>query len=156
MQSMTLSEVLAAFDPIDRADVTAPSLTGLIWDDLDFLGWRGANGKGFLVVPLAERTVGLVLRMSEGAHPGVCDLCLSIDRESGAGSILVQSWAKPRISYGIAICASLECSQAVRGYKAVYRMGETIPVGRRIERLQENVVRFARLISGLTCTGSHA
>lgn len=150
MQPLAVQDVVNAFDPIDRPEVVLPMLAGVRWDDLDYLGWRHpSEGKAYMVVPLKERLVGLVFQISQTTRSGMCDLCLGVDRESGAASVLVHSWAKPRIAYGITICSNLDCSDSARGYKWVYRMGETISTGRRIERLQENVGRFARRVSGV-------
>lgn len=150
MQQLAVQDVMNAFDPIDRPDVQAPRLEGIRWDELDYLGWRHpGQDKAFMVVPLRERLVGLVFHISSSSRPGICDLCFGIDRECGAASVLVHTWAKPRIAYGITVCSNLDCSDSVRGYKWVYRMGETISAGRRIERLQENVTKFARLVAGL-------
>jgi hypothetical protein len=139
-----------AFDPIDRPEVAAPDMTWVPWDDLDYFGWRHpTEPKAYMVVPLPERCVGLVLRMNHAARTGMCDLCYGIDRLDGATMAMVQSWERPRTSHGIHLCVGLDCSEAARGLKWVYRMGETISVGRRIERLQENVERFARSVTGL-------
>jgi len=151
MKPMSLESILAAFDPIDREGVAPPDLRGTNWTEIDFLAWKGPHDptKGYMVVDLPERPVGLLLRLHPSGRPGLCDLCHSIDRSSGASLAVVESWATPRMSCGIHICGDLDCSAAVRGLKCVYQLGETTPVGRRIERLQEHVERFARCATGL-------
>lgn len=150
MKAMSMDEILAAFDPIDRPDVVPPKLTWVAWDDLDYLSWQHpTDRKAYLVTQLPERSVGLVLRMPAGPHRGFCDLCFSIDRDHGTVLAMIDGWTRPRASIGLNICGNLDCSDAVRGMKYVYRMGETISVGRRVERLQENLDAFVRSVTGL-------
>lgn len=151
MQALTRDDVFAAFDPIDRQELVEPNLSGVIWEDLDCFAWKDpAATKAFMVVPLRERHVGLVFRLSTTVRSGFCDFCYGIDRESGAVSAMVSGWVKPRTSFGIMVCAGFDCSHGVRGLKYVYNMGETISAGRRIERLQENLAKFARRVKGLS------
>src|SRR5262249_2126753 len=143
--------IVAAFDPIDQPLVTLPAaLADAPWDDLDFLAWRvPGEARAFMVVPLPERPVGLVFRFAGGPRGGVCGLCHGIDREGRATVAVVDSGHRPRESLGVHVCAALDCSAGVRDLKFVYRLGETLPVGRRVERLQETVAAFARRVAGL-------
>ncbi len=151
MKKLTLQDVLDAFDPIDRPAVSAPDLAWVAWDDRDYLGWRHpSESKAFLVTALPERNVGLVLRLGSGMRRGMCDLCCGVDRDVGSVMAMVDTWARPRTAYGLNICGNFECSEGARGLKFIYRMGETIGAGRRIERLQENLEAFVRSVTGLT------
>ncbi len=150
MKAMTEDEIRQAFDVVDREGLTFPHLAEAQWGERDFLAWRHpSGGKAFLVVDLPERAVGLVLRFGASSNGAVCDLCCGVDRELGALLMLVETWAKPRTSHGLMICAGLDCGDSVRDKKWVYRMGETLPTGRRIERLQANLERFVREVSGV-------
>ena len=150
MQALTLESVKSAFDPIDRAELTLPNLEGVIWEERDYFAWKdpGAS-RAFMVVPLRERNVGLVFRLVSSAHAGFCDLCFGVDREAGAVAAMVSGWMKPRTSHGIMVCSNFDCSDGARGFKYIYGMGETISAGRRIERLQENIAKFARRVTSL-------
>lgn len=151
MKPLTQEEILASFDPVDRPQVVEPDLSGCEWDALDYLGWKEPNGhKGYLCVPLQDRIYGLILRFGApggGSRGGMCDLCYCVPREEGTRLVLVESWSRPRTSYGINICADLSCSAAVRGQNEAGHMGETLNVGHRIERLQLNLERFVRKVS---------
>lgn len=157
MKAMTLDEVLAAFDPVDRPEVTEPQLHWVPWGELDYFAWRHpTEPKAFLVAQLPERSVGIVLKTSPVTRAGLCDLCYGIDRMGGTMMATAESWARPRTKHGVHMCASLDCSDSARGVKWVYRMGETIPVGRRVERLQENLEGFLRSVTGLRVAGKRA
>lgn len=146
MKKLNVSEAMAAFDPIDRADVVEPKVDGIDWESKDYFAWSHPSGhKTFIVVSLPERDVGLVLR-ADGAHSqGMCDICYGAN-PGGTTLATVDSWSNPRKSMGIFICKQFECSEGVRGLYSVDQMRETIPIGRRIERLQMNLERFVRSV----------
>lgn len=151
MRPLSSEAVLAAFDAIDLPSVVTPDLTYAAWDDLDFLSWRHPDGGlAYVVIPLPERPVGLVIRLSHTRGRTMCDLCYGMDRDAGTMMVMVDNWARPRTAHGLCICSDFECSAGARGLKYMYRMGETITAGRRVERLQRNVELFARSITGLT------
>jgi hypothetical protein len=151
MRAMTSAEVLAAFDPVDRDSLSPPPpLAGIAWEERDFLAWRDASGHvAYVVVPLAERDVGLVLKLGQTRGAGQCDLCFGIDREGGATLALAETWDNPRRKVGLHVCASLACSDGVRGRIWISSMGEVMPPGKRIERLQRNLEAFARRVAAL-------
>jgi hypothetical protein len=150
MQPMTPEEILQAFDPADREQLALPDLSQVAWEDLDYFGWHdpGAS-RAYLVTHLPERPVGLVMKAYSSPRQGFCDLCFSVDKEAGARAVMVETWKNPRTNFGIMVCANLDCSASARDKKWVYRMEETISTGRRIERLQQNVDRFVRSVTGI-------
>ncbi len=150
MKPMTPEQVALAFDPLDREMLTVPSLAGVAWDELDYFGWHDpGTGRAYLVTELPERSVGIVMKSHAAPHQGFCDLCFAVDKISGARMVMAETWLRPRTSYGISVCANLDCSAGARGTKSVYQMEETISNGRRIERLQANVARFVRSVTGI-------
>lgn len=150
MKEMTAAQISRAFDALDREGLDLPDLSQVKWDELDYFGWHDpGKGRAYLVTSLAERDVGIVLKTSANPHRGLCDLCLSVDVESGTRMLMAETWKKPSTNLGIMMCANLDCSASARGLKWVYQMEETITIGRRIERLQENVAKFARAVTGL-------
>ncbi len=150
MHALRLPEILAAFDAVDREGVTPPDLATVAWGEIDYLAWRHlSEPRVFMVVPLPERLVGLVVRTHGGRRGGFCDLCYSVDRDHGTTLGVVDSWIRPRQAMGFHVCASFACSEGARGLRFVYRMGEASSTGRRIERLQDRVSRFARHVTGL-------
>lgn len=155
MKKLSSQDIIAAFDPIDRSLVKEPDLAWVPWDELDYFAWRHpSENKAFLVTALPERNVGLVLRLSSVRQRGMCDLCCGIDRDGGSVLAMVDSWERPRAAFGINICRSLECSEGARGLKFIYRMGETINTGRRVERLQENLAGFVRTVTGVSAASA--
>ncbi len=151
MRPLSAEAVMAAFDAIDLPLVTKPDLTYVAWSELDYLVWQHPDGGlAYMVTTLPERPVGIVMRLSHTRGRTMCDLCYGVDRDAGTVMVMVDSWAKPRTAHGLCVCSDFECSAGARGLKYMYRMGETITVGRRVERLQQNVEAFARAITGLT------
>jgi hypothetical protein len=148
---MSLQDVMNAFDPVDRADVEWPSLEGVAWESLEYFAWKDSSGhRAYVCVALPERDVGLVFRLhGAGRRGGLCDLCLGVERDSGTMAALVDGWQRPRWSFGLHVCANFDCSRGVRGQKYIDRMGETIPTGQAAERLQGNLEKFVRRVTGL-------
>lgn len=159
MKPLTMQEIFESFDPIDRGAVELPEcdLSRVPWAELEYFAWRHPSGhRAYLCASLPERDVGLVLRLHGGASrvsAGLCDLCVAIDRESGTTVAMVDSWSRPRSSYGLHICSDLDCSRAVRRLKPMDCMGETITTGQRSERLHANLERFLRAVTGLGASG---
>lgn len=150
MKPMTPEQVALAFDPLDRDLLVLPDLAAVAWDDLDYFGWHDpGTSRAYLVAELPERAVGIVMKSQAAPHQGFCDLCFSVDKEAGARTVMAETWAKPRTNFGISVCANLDCSAGARGTKWVYQLEETITTGRRIERLQANVDRFVRAVTGI-------
>lgn len=147
MRKLTLSEVVNAFDAIDRSQLIEPDLTHIDWEAHDYLAWRDPGShKTFMVVSLPERNVGLVFRADASARPGMCDICFGVNRRSGATMATVDSWSNPRKSIGLHVCADFDCDAGARGLAPVDHMSETISTGRRIERLQMNLEKFVRSV----------
>src|SRR4051812_24152031 len=71
MRKLTESQILSAFDSIDRPEVVKPNLNGIDWDSKDYFAWRDPSGrKTYMVVSLPERNIGLVFRADTPSHPG--------------------------------------------------------------------------------------
>lgn len=150
MKKLSLVDIMDSFDPIDRSLVSVPDLTWVAWDELDYFAWRHTSeNRAFLVTALPERNIGLVMRPTTARQRGMCDLCCGVDRDVGSMAVMVDSWQRPRTAYGLNICGNFDCGEGARGLKFVYRMGETIGPGRRIERLQENLEKFVRAVTAL-------
>jgi hypothetical protein len=152
MRPLSLTDILGSFDAIDLPLVAAPSLDGVAWDELEFLAWKDPTGhRAYVCVPLPERLVGLVFRLYGGTRRagGLCDLCLGVERENGTTAAMVDGWLEPRAAFGLHVCSHFDCSRTVRRQKPMDRMSETIAAGHAAERLQQNVERFVRRVTGL-------
>jgi hypothetical protein len=128
------------------------------WEDLDFLGWRDpqSRARGYLVVPIGDRLVGIALRAPSSSvgvrRPTMCSLCLTV--RSGEVSLMVAPRAgragQQGHTVGTNMCADLSCSLYVRGKRQTGTpvLQETLTVDQRIERLVANVESFAARVTG--------
>lgn len=153
MTPQNLDRIRNSFDSCDQPLLCEPDLKKIDWGDLDYLSWFHPSGKrAFLCAEFEEVLIGLVFRLhgspgSNGSSTGICHLCLSGDLRSGTRMVLVDSMQKPRRSYGIHVCYSLDCSDAVRGKRQASALRETIPNGQKIERFQARLAAFLTKIS---------
>lgn len=152
MRPFKLEEIKAAFAPFDRVAWVDPELSSIQWDDLDYIAWKHPDaGSYFVGVDSREKLYGMVFKMNAGAGNlrGQCDLCHASNNVQGIKLALVETQENPRRQLGIQVCADLACSERIRGLKAGVFMYETISVGKRIERLQLKLQRFARKVHGI-------
>ena len=154
MQSLTKEQIENSFSDSDHRVLHLPSdlLEDVDFAELDYFGWKDPSGHfGYVVVEHDGALQGLVFRMHPGeptASTGMCNLCLSVHNH-GTKAISIQSRTKPNQSIGIHVCRELNCSHMVRGKMPGILMGETISVGKKIERLQVNLSRFVgRVLEG--------
>lgn len=152
MRPYTLEEIKSAFAPYDRAIWVDPDLKSISWEDQDFLAWKHPEaGSYYVCVDSREKLYGMVFKMNAGAGNlrGQCDLCHASNNIQGIKLALVETQDNPRRQLGVQVCADLACSERIRGLKAGIFMYETISVGKRIERLQMKIERFARKVHGV-------
>ncbi len=149
MRPYLLDELKATFSHDERQEWVDPK--NINWEERDFLAWKHPQaGYYFVCVPSRERLYGMVFRMKAGAGNlfGQCDLCLASNDEQGVKLATVETVDNPRRQIGLHVCADLGCSERIRGLKAGLFMYETISIGKRIERLQMKMERFARKVHG--------
>jgi hypothetical protein len=136
-------------------------LADLLWEDLDFLGWRdpGAPERGYLVVEREERLVGVALRAAAGAGRGftarsICTICKTT--RTGGGVALMSARragesGRNGNTVGQYICSDLACSLYARGKKvsAGSLLDETLDLDARIARVHKGVDAFlGRVMAG--------
>ena len=149
MNKYSLEQIKEAFIPDDRRDWVDPKLERLVWDELDVLAWKHPKGGNyFACIEDNGQLYGMIFQMNAGAgRAGAsCDLCYGTNDESGVKSAFIELVDNPRRKLGIHVCSDLACSQRVRGEAPAVFMYETISTGRRIERLQEKLGRFAQKV----------
>jgi len=127
-------------------------LTDRPWEDLDFLGWTDPSmpGRAYLVVPHADRLVGVTLRYepSGQGRAQMCTICLTTHTGSGV-SLLAAPKAgesgRRGNTIGTYMCTDLACSLYARGKKrpaAGSRYREDLTVEEKVERVHANVEAF--------------
>lgn len=162
MEPLTEKQVRASFVNCTRGEAARLRLPAQLeatpWPDLDFLAWVDPRAplQGYLVVPTADRLVGVQLRRNQGGdgprRTRMCSLCLTT--HPGAGVSLMVAPRSGRSgregnSVGVDVCADLDCSRYVRGLVPVptlSRLHETLTVDERVARLRRNLETFVRRV----------
>lgn len=156
MRPVSESEIRSSFVNCSRGTAKAAALPvgfrELDWQVLEFLGWRDpkAPGRGYLIVPRADRLVGVLLRAPNSAAgrpgSGLCHFCHSA---RAADDIVL--FVAPRAgaagrhgnTVGTYICADLACSLYAHGVlKAAGPQPENLPPEERADRLRERLGGF--------------
>jgi hypothetical protein len=136
----------------ELADLVMPNLRGIDWDRLDYLGWRDPRlaKRAYIVVPLADGPVGIVLKQAEAAprSRAQCSWCQDITlpndvvlygaRRSGAAG-------RNGDTVGTLICSDFECSANVRKLPPSAYLGYDVEAARgaRIDTLRTRSGDFA-------------
>jgi len=138
----------------ELSELALPDLPGIDWDRLDYLGWRDPRlaKRAYIVVPLADGPVGIVLKQAE-ASPRTraqCSWCQDIQlpndvvlygaRRSGAAG-------RNGNTVGTLICANFECSTNVR------RLPPSAYLGFDTEAARDRRIETLRIRSGDFATG---
>ncbi len=156
MFSLTPSSIQASFVNASRkelADIALPAdFDETDWNRLDYLGWRDRKigRRAYIVVPVDDEPVGIVLRQAEAAprSRAQCSWCTDITLPN---DVLFYS-AKRTGSAGrngntlaTLICATFECSSNVRKLPPVAYLGFDVEAARtnRISLLQQRAAAFA-------------
>lgn len=149
MRPYTLEELKSTFSYEELQQWVDPREVD--WAENDFLAWKHPQaGNYFVCVPTREKLYGMVFRMNAGAGnmQGQCELCFASNTDQGVKLATVETQDNPRRQIGFHVCSDMACSERIRGLRAGLFMYETISVGKRIERLQGKIERFARRVSG--------
>ncbi|MBJ8344866.1 FBP domain-containing protein [Antrihabitans sp. YC2-6] len=162
MQPITERDIRASFINCSKGDAkrlpVPRDLADRPWDDLDFLGWSDPSypGRGYLVVPLHERLVGVTLRHETGGprRSQMCAICLTT-HASGEVALMAARKAgesgRRGNSVGTYMCSDLACSLYARRIKTPalgnqYR--DDSPTEERIERVRDNMNAFVARVDG--------
>ena len=161
MSPLTDAQIRASFINASRSEqknvTLPPDLDDLVWDRLDFLGWRDPKlpSLGWLVIELDGEPVGLLMRQA-GTRPRTRPQC------SWCSDILLPNdvvlYTTKRAGHagrrgdtvGTLICENFECSKNVRTLPPMAYVGfdREAARDRRIETLQERVAGFVREARG--------
>jgi hypothetical protein len=148
--------IRASFANASRKEVTDISLpTGfaeLDWNRLDYLGWRDPRQarRAYVVVPLADGPVGILLRQAEVAprSRAQCSWCQDVHLPNDVllySASRVGAAGRNGNTVGILVCADFECSTNVRKTPPVAYVGFDVEAARsaRIAVLRERASAFA-------------
>ncbi|MGD9484427.1 FBP domain-containing protein [Streptomyces sp. TRM70308] len=159
MEPMTEREIRASFVNCSKGEAGRLRLPAAFadvpWAELDFLGWRdpGAPDRGYLVVPRADRPVGVALRASQNINRSftkttLCSLCLTGHPGSDVSLLAARragAAGRQGDSVGAYMCADLACPLYLRGRKQsrlVVRYREGLPLAERVARMRGNLDAF--------------
>jgi hypothetical protein len=128
-------------------------LADRVWEDLDFLGWidPAAPDRGYLVIELEDRLVGIALRraaQSGKARKTMCAWCLTTHSGDGVSLMTARKAGKSGQlgnSVGAYVCADLQCSLYLRGKKSAgpgSRFRESITREEQAARIVAGVAAF--------------
>jgi hypothetical protein len=137
----------------ERNAIVLPDLSGIGWEKLDYLGWRDPKQPlaGFIVVPVDDVPVGILLRQTEHrvrsrAQCAWCeDVTLPNDVVFFSARRAGQS-GRNGDTVGTLLCERFECSVNVRRPMPPAYLGFDVEAARqrRIEALRTHAEGFAR------------
>ena len=135
--------------------VLPPSFAALDWDRLDYLGWRDpkAARRAYVVVPLDDGPVGILLRQAEASprSRAQCSWCQDVELPNDVALYSARR-AGPEgrkgDTVGTLVCASFECSANVRRPVTMAYVGFDQDAAResRIAELRERAAAFAGVV----------
>jgi hypothetical protein len=162
MQPVTEREIRACFVNAtlrERNNLTLPAgFADIPWDAVDYLGWRDRkyDGTAYVVVPLHERVVGVMLRRAEARsrRKSQCSWCDDIHLPNDVAFYSAKVAGKAGRNgdtVGTLVCEEFQCSANVRRRDPAPYPGYDVEAARqdRITALREHVTAFAtRVLAG--------
>ncbi|HTL41724.1 MAG TPA: FBP domain-containing protein [Pseudolysinimonas sp.] len=159
MLSLDEKTIRASFVNASRKEVSdlvlPPTFATLDWDRLDYLGWRDpkAARRAYIVVPLDDGPVGILLRQAEASprSRAQCSWCQDVElpnevvfysaRRAGPDG-------RKGDTVGTLVCGEFQCSANVRRVPSTAAMGFDPDAVRaqRISELRERAASFAGVV----------
>jgi hypothetical protein len=134
-------------------DLTLPAdFDALDWDSLDYLGWRDRkyDRRAYMIVPTADRLVGIMLTQAEAAprRRAQCSWCQDVSLPNDVRFYSARKTGpagRRGDTVGTLVCADFECSTNVRRQPRVAYLGFDVEAARaeRIEALRQHSSAFA-------------
>jgi len=137
----------------ERNSLIVPDLRHVEWDKLDYFGWRDPKQPlaGFLVVPVDDRPVGILLRQTEQRTRvrAQCSWCEDVTLPNEVvlfSAKRVGKAGRNGDTVGTLLCENFECSVNVRRPVPPAYLGFDVKAARdrRIEALRAHADGFAR------------
>lgn len=159
MLSVDEKTIRASFVNASRKEVSdlvlPPTFGTLDWDRLDYLGWRDpkAARRAYLVVPLDDGPVGILLRQAEASPRSRAQCSWCQDVELPAEVVFYSARragpdGRKGDTVGTLVCGGFECSANVRRVPSTAAMGFDPDAVRaqRIAELQARAASFAGVV----------
>lgn len=156
MHAFTEKDIRASFVNAslrERNALVVPALAGVEWDPLDYFGWRDPKQplSGFIVVPVDDEPVGILLRQTEQRTRtrAQCSWCEDVTLPNDVvlfGAKRAGKAGRNGDTVGTLLCERFECSANVRRPMPPAYLGFDVKAARqrRIEALRAHADRFAR------------
>jgi hypothetical protein len=156
MHASTQKDIRASFVNAslrERNALVVPDLAGVAWDDLDYFGWRDPKQPlaGFIVVPVDDRPVGILLRQTEQRTRtrAQCSWCEDVTLPNDVvlfGAKRAGKAGRNGDTVGTLLCEKFECSANARRPMPPAYLGFDVAAARlrRIEALRLHAEGFAR------------
>ncbi|MDQ1130683.1 FBP domain-containing protein [Microbacterium sp. SORGH_AS_0888] len=148
-----IRDCLVGLDDDDRRQIGLPhDFLLLDWDHLDFLAWRDPRmrGRGYLIVELDGRAVGVALRAADAsgrARSAMCNVCHTMQPGNQVSLFTAQRPDASGSGIGTYMCADLSCHENVR-LAAPLAPGEIrASVDRRIDGTRSRAERFVARVT---------
>jgi FBP C-terminal treble-clef zinc-finger len=159
VEPLSADEIRRSFVNSTKSQIksmTLPPFAELLWESLDYLGWRDpkAPNRGYLVVQRDTGVTGIAINTQASGAPrrgaGLCDLCSTTHHRTDVALFAARRAGRPGRegnTVGTYICADLACSLYVRGLREVdVPQGDTAPPQVRAERLANRLEGFVNRV----------
>jgi hypothetical protein len=156
MHAFTEKDIRASFVNAslrERNALVLPSLADVPWDELDYFGWRDPKQPlaGFIVVPVDDAPVGILLRRTEQRlrTRAQCSWCEDVTLPNEVVFFSARRAGKAGRNgdtVGTLLCERFECSANVRRPVPPAYLGFDVAAARqrRIQTLRTHASTFAR------------
>ncbi|WP_374976264.1 FBP domain-containing protein [Microbacterium trichothecenolyticum] len=156
MHAFTEKDIRASFVNAslrERNAVIVPDLAHVRWDGLDYFGWRDPKQPlaGFIVVPVDDEPVGILLRQTEQRTRtrAQCSWCEDVTLPNDVvlfGAKRAGKAGRNGDTVGTLLCEGFECSVNARRPMPPAYLGFDVTAARqrRIEALRAHAEGFAR------------
>lgn len=156
MHAFTEKDIRASFVNAslrERTALVVPPLADVEWDTLDYLGWRDPKQPlaGFIVVPVDDAPVGILLRQAEQRirARAQCSWCEDVTLPNDVVFFSAKRAGRAGRNgdtVGTLVCGRFECSGNVRRPMPPAYLGFDVEAARRrrIDALRAHAESFAR------------
>jgi hypothetical protein len=157
---LTEREIRESFVNASRKEVSdltlPPSFDEIVWDDLDYLGWRDPKmaRRSYIVVPVDGVPVGVVLRQAEASprRRAQCTWCQDVTLPNDVVLYTAKragASGRNGNTVGTLICDEFQCSKNARRTLPPAYLGFDVDAAReeRIVTLRVRAERFAAEVS---------